>query len=74
MWKMWCYYKKDNKLLLKKTTYLFFLLLLSLNSFAQQETIISGRVTEQGTNSGIPFVNIYFKGTFIGTVADFDGK
>lgn len=41
---------------------------------AQQETIIRGRVTEKGTNAGIPFVNIYFKGTFAGTVTDFDGN
>ncbi|OFY83707.1 MAG: hypothetical protein A3F72_12915 [Bacteroidetes bacterium RIFCSPLOWO2_12_FULL_35_15] len=41
---------------------------------AQMETIIAGRVTENGTNSGIPFVNIYFKGTLIGTVTDFDGN
>ncbi|MGQ0828254.1 MAG: DUF5686 family protein [Bacteroidota bacterium] len=39
-----------------------------------QETIITGRVTEAGINSGIPFVNIYFKGTLIGTVTDFDGN
>lgn len=42
--------------------------------FAQKETIITGRVTETGTNSGIPFANIYFKGTFQGTVTDFDGN
>lgn len=42
--------------------------------FAQQETIISGRVTEIGTNSGVPFANIYFKGTFQGTTTDFDGN
>jgi hypothetical protein len=45
-----------------------------MSSFAQEETVISGVVTEAGTNSGIPFVNIYFKGTMIGTVTDFDGN
>src|SRR4051812_45729245 len=59
---------------LKKYTYLFFLLLVWAPAFAQQETVISGVVTEAGTNSGIPFVNIYFKGTMIGTVTDFDGN
>ena len=56
---------------------LLLLLLLGLVSFqikAQTETVISGRVTEKGTNSGIPFVNVYFKGTFLGTVTDFDGN
>jgi hypothetical protein len=58
----------------KKATYLIFFLTLSLHLKAQQETIITGRVTEKGTNAGIPFVNVYFKGTFIGTVTDFDGN
>lgn len=61
-------------MLIKKITYLFICLLLSLSIKAQQETIITGHVTEKGTNAGIPFVNIYFKGTFVGTVTDFDGN
>jgi hypothetical protein len=62
-------------LLSKLPTY-FVLLFVFLASkvFAQQETVISGIVTESGTNTGIPFVNIYFKGTMIGTVTDFDGN
>ncbi|MGZ6539772.1 MAG: DUF5686 family protein, partial [Bacteroidia bacterium] len=59
---------------LKKVIYLLSFLLLSLSMQAQQETVITGRVTEKGANSGIPFVNIYFKGTFTGTVTDFDGN
>lgn len=61
-------------MIIKKVTYLFLLLLLSFSIKAQQETVIMGHVTEAGTNSGIPFVNIYFKGTVIGTVTDFDGN
>ncbi|HEY0030800.1 MAG TPA: DUF5686 family protein [Bacteroidia bacterium] len=57
-----------------KKILLLFLLFLSASLFAQQETVISGHVSEAGTNSGIPFVNIYFKGTLIGTVTDFDGN
>lgn len=57
----------------KKLTFLLSLLFLSCAAFAQ-ETVIMGHVTEKGTNAGIPFVNIYFKGTFIGTVTDFDGN
>jgi hypothetical protein len=60
-------------MILKKTTYFIFFLLISFSSQAQ-ETVITGRVTEKGTNAGIPFVNIYFKGTLIGTVTDFDGN
>lgn len=56
----------------KRITYFFFLMF-SLPGLAQ-ETVISGRVTEKGTNAGIPFVNIYFKGTFNGTVTDFEGN
>ncbi|MCW3104142.1 MAG: carboxypeptidase-like regulatory protein [Bacteroidetes bacterium] len=59
---------------LKKITYLLFLFVLSIQLKAQQETIITGHVTEKGTNAGIPFVNVYFKGTLIGTVTDFDGN
>ena len=58
----------------KKLIYLLTFFLLSYSIKAQQETIITGHVSEVGTNSGIPFVNIYFKGTFIGTVTDFDGN
>lgn len=47
---------------------------MSIVTLAQQETIITGHVSEIGTNGGMPFVNIYFKGTLIGTVTDFDGN
>ncbi|MCE3278655.1 MAG: carboxypeptidase-like regulatory protein [Bacteroidetes bacterium] len=57
----------------KRITYLILFLSLSF-SIKAQETVITGRVTEKGTNAGIPFVNIYFKGTLIGTVTDFDGN
>ena len=59
---------------IKKLLYLFTFLLLSFSIKAQQETVITGHVSEVGTNSGIPFVNVYFKGTLIGTVTDFDGN
>lgn len=59
---------------IKRLTFLIFCFFLNFGMKAQKETIISGRVTEKGSNAGIPFVNIYFKGTFIGTVSDFDGN
>ncbi|MBX2898692.1 MAG: carboxypeptidase-like regulatory domain-containing protein [Cyclobacteriaceae bacterium] len=39
-----------------------------------QETIISGKVTDAGSGDPIPFANIVFKGTTIGTTTDFDGN
>ncbi len=41
---------------------------------AQRETIITGKVTEISTSRGIPFVNIFFKGTLTGTTTDFEGN
>ncbi len=71
--------KRDKKKILKNLKGLrhlrsiFFFLLISTSAQAQ-ETIINGRVTELGSNSGIPFVNIYFKGNLKGTTTDFDGN
>lgn len=60
---------------LKKVAYLFsFLFVLSTQLKAQQETVITGKVTEVATNRGIPFVNIFFKGTLVGTTTDFEGN
>ena len=50
---------------------LFLLLCLSAN--AQQQTVINGRVTEAESATGIAFANIYFKGTMVGAVTDFEG-
>ncbi len=57
-----------------KIAYLISFIFFSSFVSAQKETIITGRVTEIGTNSGVPFANIYFKGTFQGTITDFDGN
>lgn len=59
---------------LRNFIFVFCLMLSAVQLEAQQETVISGRVTESGTNTGVPFANIYFKGTFIGTVTDFEGN
>jgi len=59
----------------KKIVAFYFLIIFCCNAIlAQQETIITGRVTESGTNGGIPFANIYFRGTLGGTVTDFEGN
>lgn len=45
----------------------------STGSLAQQ-TIVTGKVTDAASGDPIPFANIVFKGTTIGTTSDFDGK
>lgn len=39
-----------------------------------QETLIKGKVTDSNSGDPIPFVNVVFKGTGIGTTTDFDGN
>ncbi|MES2780006.1 MAG: DUF5686 family protein [Bacteroidota bacterium] len=54
----------------------FFLIFfsLTLSCFAQEETVVSGRVLEKGKAEPIPFVSIGFKGTKIGATSDFEGN
>ncbi|MBW8050166.1 MAG: carboxypeptidase-like regulatory domain-containing protein [Cytophagales bacterium] len=41
---------------------------------AQQKiVVVKGRITDAQTADGLPFVNVYFKGTTIGTTTDFEG-
>lgn len=47
-------------------------LLLSMASFAQRT--VKGKVTDAGSGDPIPFANIIFKGTTVGTTTDFDGN
>lgn len=42
--------------------------------YGQNRTTVSGKVTEEGTGSGIPGVNILIKGTGQGTVTDVEGN
>ncbi len=51
----------------------FLFLLCSISVFAQ-ETIVKGKITDANSGDPIPFVNVLFKGTTIGTVTDFDGN
>lgn len=41
---------------------------------AAQETTVKGKITDAATGDPIPFVNVIFKGTAIGTTTDFDGN
>ena len=38
-----------------------------------QTTRVKGRVTDADTGEGLPFANVYFKGTTIGVSTDLDG-
>jgi hypothetical protein len=51
-----------------------FLFFVGLIGAQAQETIVQGKVIDANTGDPIPFVNIVFKGTSIGTTTDFDGN
>ncbi len=38
-----------------------------------QEVTVTGKVTDASTGDPVPFVNVFFKGTSIGSTTDFDG-
>lgn len=44
------------------------------NSLYGQETIVKGKVTDVNTGDPIPYVNVVFSGTNIGTITDFEGN
>ena len=48
-------------------------LALSFQSVWAQKTVVMGKVKDAGTGDPIPFANIVFKGTSIGTTTSFDG-
>ncbi len=52
---------------------LIFFLFVSGNSLAQ-ETIVKGKVTDANSGDPIPFVNVIYQGTSIGTTSDFNGN
>ncbi len=56
---------------------LFFILLVmllsGLNSFGQK-TVISGKVTDEETGEAIPYVNIGFQHSLVGTISETDGS
>ena len=48
-------------------------MLLATATFGQ-ETVVKGKVTDAATGDPIPFANVVFSGTTIGTTTDFDGN
>ncbi|MFZ4411856.1 MAG: DUF5686 family protein [Bacteroidales bacterium] len=57
-----------------KKTFFSLLFLLFVMVIHGQETLIVGKITDANTNEPIPFANVFFKGTTIGTTTDFDGN
>ncbi len=58
-----------------KRILLLIIVLLPISIFAQsKQTLIKGKITDAQTNEPIPFANIFFKGTTVGTTSDFDGN
>jgi len=54
--------------------FIFILLILSISTISAQTTEISGKVTEKETGLPIPYANIIFSGSFIGTTTDINGN
>ena len=59
--------------LMKNAVLFIFLLIFIQQSFAQQLTI-SGKILDINTHRAIPHVNVFIKGTQIGTISDIAGK
>jgi len=60
---------------LKNFIFLFlFLFLLQINFSFSQQTKVRGKVIDSKTKEILPFVNISFIGTNIGTISDFNGE
>ncbi|MBU1011705.1 MAG: DUF5686 and carboxypeptidase regulatory-like domain-containing protein [Bacteroidetes bacterium] len=51
-----------------------FLIIFSVYSAKAQLTKIMGKVIDSETKEPVPFVSIYFKGTSIGSISDFNGE
>ncbi|MDQ3190054.1 MAG: DUF5686 and carboxypeptidase regulatory-like domain-containing protein [Bacteroidota bacterium] len=58
---------------MKKIVFALTFSLYSIVSFSQN-TKVMGKVIDAETKESLPFVNLVFKGTRIGTTTDFDGK
>jgi len=58
----------------KYTGLIIILLVFFVSVVKGQKTEISGKITEAGSNNPIPYVNVVFKGTYIGTMSDLNGN
>lgn len=57
---------------MRTLSFVFFLLLFTTTLHAQQ-TVVSGKITDNQTGDAVPFANVYFEGANVGTVTNFDG-
>lgn len=61
--------------MLKKLSILFFVIIAFLiTGQGQQVTKIMGTIKDSNTKEPLPFVNVYIKGTNVGTITDINGK
>lgn len=58
---------------LKNRVIVLLLLITTCTGTGWGQTIINGRITDAKTGDPIPFCNIFFKGTTVGTTSDFNG-
>lgn len=65
---------KHVKRILKQRLILLFIGCISTIPVFSQERIISGKITETGSDVGLPGVSIVIKGTVDGTITDLDGN
>lgn len=49
-------------------------LTIAITAGASAESIITGKITDSGTNEPLAYVNIYVEGTYIGTISNDDGE
>jgi len=52
----------------------FLIVLISISGARAQKTVILGKITEAGTTTPIPYVNVIFKDTYTGTMSDLNGN
>ena len=56
------------------TKLVLIIILISCAAELYGQTKVRGTITDVSTGEPLPFVNISFKGTTVGTISDFDGK
>jgi len=54
-------------------SFFFLFLLIWFNQFCNAQTIVTGRVFDSNTNEPLPFINVFFKSSNVGSQSDFDG-
>lgn len=59
--------------MLKQLFSFFFLFFLVSTSWAQQNTLVVGKIVDSKSNEELPFVNVVFVGTQTGTITGIDG-